>query len=173
MTTIDDTKYSMEVLRALSMDDLYDRFKALKDGYSINKNTLTGTSTPSLSQYKNSFENIAKCVSSSQKWVSTGTIGFIGDNVSSSLNCDGDCSLLYELRSDINKSKEQISAFSANTSRLATQADNINKNKRILLTRQARYELAVERNNHRRKMILTVASLNTLLLLFYYMMISD
>jgi hypothetical protein len=169
-TTIDDTIYSITNLRnTTDLESLYTKFTNLKSSY---VSESTSISDAKLTQYKNSFENISKCLSSNQTWESTGNT-FSGKDVSTILDCSGNCSFLFEYRSEIKRLNDKLNSYSSDTSKLTTQADNINKNKRILLTRQARYELAVERNNHRRKMILTVASLNTLLLLFYYMMISD
>jgi hypothetical protein len=45
---------------------------------------------------------------------------------------------------------------------------NITNNTEILDARNAQYQLAIERNAHRRKMVIMLAILNTLFLLIYY-----
>jgi hypothetical protein len=45
---------------------------------------------------------------------------------------------------------------------------NIRNNTEVLDARNAQYQLAIERNAHRRKMVIMLAILNTLFLLIYY-----
>jgi hypothetical protein len=45
---------------------------------------------------------------------------------------------------------------------------NIRNNTELLDARNAQYQLAIERNSHRRKMVIMLAILNTLFLLIYY-----
>lgn len=46
--------------------------------------------------------------------------------------------------------------------------ETINKNEKLLSSREEQYQLALERNAHRRKMVIMLAILNTLFLLIYY-----
>jgi hypothetical protein len=59
---------------------------------------------------------------------------------------------------NIDKAKKEID----------THQELINDNKKEISSRERQYELAIERNAHRRRMVIMLAILNTIFLMIYY-----
>lgn len=165
------------LVRGMSIVDLSNAFSLLKTNYNNDKNNWNNLTPDERNSYKNRFEILVNELSSQNEWKSasasgTTPAGYIGTAMKIT-DCSDNCSRMLQIRKDILDLTTETQSSSNIPVMLSTQSKTINKNKEILLTRKAQYEMAVQRNEHRRKMILTVASLNTLLLLFYYMMVYD
>jgi plasmid maintenance system antidote protein VapI len=138
----------------------------------IYQNDTASDKSTRMNDYMVAFQNIVNELSSQSRW-DTDTNRYSNVPIPIS-NCSSNlCSRMQQIRKDIADLNAEASSRTDITKDIAIQSKTINKNKEMLLTRKAQYDMAVQRNEHRRKMVLTVASLNTLLLLFYYMLVSD
>lgn len=81
------------------------------------------------------------------------------------------CSMLHTIRQSIESSKQEIAKKSTGSFDILNQTQQITENKKNIISRQAQYTMAIEKNKHRRRLIISVAILNTLLIIFYYLMV--
>jgi hypothetical protein len=69
---------------------------------------------------------------------------------------------------DVNKMNLSDDNIDKSKTEINMNNDRINDNKKVISSREQQFQLALERNAHRRKMIIMLAILNTIFLLTYY-----
>jgi hypothetical protein len=142
-------------LNNMSPDELKDRFLDVKNSMFIILDDFTSYSyTRGTNQYKlrdKAYNDLT------EMWAH---LYAILDTMKSKVN-------QYK-RVDVNKMNMSDDTIDKAKTEIILDQDKINDNKKVISSREQQYQLAIERNAHRRKMIVMLAILNTIFLLTYY-----
>jgi hypothetical protein len=176
MTSIDNintnnNSYKITSLLGSDLSGIRTTFNAVIKTYKDAHNSNSTTDTIRTNVY-GVLDNIKLTLSNPQrKYVNNAFV-----NLETTDKCYGNttlinCPKLQEINAEITDKTIQILTKSQRTNVIMKQQQQIEQNEKDILSRQAQYTMAIERNKHRRRLIISVAILNTLLILFYYLMV--
>jgi len=172
--------YTPDVLKGKTISELEALLTNLYEKkYMFYKRNNVPIAAEDMSRIRDALKNMKDVLSSDQKYddkLNTFTSAFSATDDKSAL-CSSNrpggtlCSKLFTLKNDIQLAKNTIAAGSKGSVDILKQTEEITNNRKHIISRQAQYTMAVERNKHRRRLIISVAILNTLLVIFYYLMV--
>jgi hypothetical protein len=179
----DNTNYTIETLLGSDVSSIKTKFGTVLNTYMESYNSTTPKGSSISDDNRNNvyavLNNIKLSLSNPQRKYFNGAFVDLGTNdkcYNESTNETANitpinCSKLQGINAEIASKNTTLLTKSQRTNVIMKQQQLIEQNEKDILSRQAQYTMAIERNKHRRRLIISVAILNTLLILFYYLMV--